>query len=63
MIPDVENLVFTETSSLTARRCECGSSEFEDTGRRIYCVRCGLVDEDRVEINRRIFHTDGTYYL
>ena len=61
MIPDIENFVYTDTTDFLARRCnECGSSQFEDTGSKIYCVRCGLVDEDRDEINRRVFNTSHT---
>lgn len=60
MKAEIEDFIYTDTTDVFARRCgECGSSQFEDTGSRIYCVRCGLVDEDKREINRRIFNTDG----
>ena len=44
MNADTIELYFSDTSDLGAGRCQdCGSIDFEDTGTRVFCVRCGLV--------------------
>ena len=45
----------SDTTDLDAVRCrECGSIDFEDTGTRVYCVRCGLV------ASKSLYSTAGT---
>ena len=39
-------LYFSDTTNLETERCkECGSIDFEYTGTRVFCVRCGLVSK------------------
>ncbi len=40
-------MYYSDTTDLDAVRCEeCGSTDFEYTQTRKFCVRCGLVAEE-----------------